>query len=152
MRWRPYVGGTGERDALPPSFSAGREKADACVSELNLTPRTRNALLRGGVVTVSQLAETTDDQLLTLYKFGRKSLDEVREALWEWEGLPTYDRLRSDNRDLRTLVADLHELIAGCDGDGRSCADVCPYESCGADRGAGDCLFERRMRRLGVDV
>lgn len=51
------------------------------VSELEFTIRTANALRDGGIVTVRDLIQKTDQELLRIPNFGRKSLNEVKAVL-----------------------------------------------------------------------
>ena len=57
---------------------------------LNLSPRTLNALINGGIGSIEQLTTCTDSKLGNLRGFGKKAMDEVREAL-EKRGLSLLD-------------------------------------------------------------
>ncbi|MDP3976069.1 MAG: DNA-directed RNA polymerase subunit alpha [bacterium] len=48
---------------------------------LNLSPRTLNALINGGIGSIEQLALCTDSKIANLRGFGKKAMDEVRDAL-----------------------------------------------------------------------
>ncbi|MDP2691865.1 MAG: DNA-directed RNA polymerase subunit alpha [bacterium] len=48
---------------------------------LNLSPRTLNALINGGIGSIEQLTQCTDSKLGNLRGFGKKAMDEVRDAL-----------------------------------------------------------------------
>jgi DNA-directed RNA polymerase subunit alpha len=48
---------------------------------LNLSPRTLNALINGGIGSIEQLTQCTESKLGNLRGFGKKAMDEVREAL-----------------------------------------------------------------------
>lgn len=64
------------RPTIPP------EMADLSIDMLGLSNRTRNALIRHGEIqTISQLANASDEALLTIYSFGQTSLREVKVAL-----------------------------------------------------------------------
>lgn len=51
------------------------------VSELGLTTRTLSALLGGGIATVGDLLDRTEEDLLALANFGQKALEEVKQKL-----------------------------------------------------------------------
>ncbi|MDY6910991.1 MAG: DNA-directed RNA polymerase subunit alpha [Chloroflexota bacterium] len=57
------------------------EKHDLPLEQLGLSSRTFNALRRAGILTVEILLSRTEDELLGLKNFGKKSWDEVREHL-----------------------------------------------------------------------
>ena len=57
------------------------EKYKIPLKQLGLSARTFNSLARGGITTVGELLEKTDEDLLRLKSFGKKSLEEVRERL-----------------------------------------------------------------------
>jgi len=69
--------GVGRGVALPP------DKANTPIEDLNLSVRAYNCLKRSGLMTIGQVLEKTEDQLLALRNFGRKSYDELREKLLE---------------------------------------------------------------------
>ena len=71
---------TGERGAagtpvLPPNM------LDMPIEELDLPMRAYNSLKRNNIVKVGQLLQLSDDDLLRMRNFGRKSLDEMKERL-----------------------------------------------------------------------
>jgi len=53
------------------------------IEDLNLSVRAYNCLKRSGLMTVGQVLEKGEDELLGLRNFGRKSYDELRERLAE---------------------------------------------------------------------
>ena len=53
------------------------------VDELELTTRSANCMLNARIKTIGQLVERTEDDLLKIKNFGRKSLNEIKEALAE---------------------------------------------------------------------
>lgn len=53
------------------------------IEDLQLSVRAYNCLKRSGLMTVGQVLEKTEDELLSLRNFGRKSYDELRERLIE---------------------------------------------------------------------
>jgi DNA-directed RNA polymerase subunit alpha len=53
------------------------------IEDLNLSVRAYNCLKRSGLMTVGQVLEKSEDELLGLRNFGRKSYDELREKLIE---------------------------------------------------------------------
>ena len=48
---------------------------------LNLSPRTLNALINGGVGSIEQLTKCSEASLANFRGFGSKALDEVKDAL-----------------------------------------------------------------------
>ena len=69
--------GVGRGLALP------LDKYNTPVEELNLSVRAYNCLKRSGLMTVGQVLEKSEDELLTLRNFGRKSYDELKNRLIE---------------------------------------------------------------------
>jgi DNA-directed RNA polymerase subunit alpha len=69
--------GVGRGMALPP------DKANTPIEELNLSVRAYNCLKRSGLMTVGQVLEKDEEELLTLRNFGQKSYDELKERLVE---------------------------------------------------------------------
>jgi DNA-directed RNA polymerase alpha subunit len=53
------------------------------IEDLNLSMRAYNCLRRSGLMTVGQVLEKSEEELLALRNFGRKSYDELRERLDE---------------------------------------------------------------------
>jgi DNA-directed RNA polymerase subunit alpha len=64
------------------------EKYTMPIEDLNLSMRAYNCLRRSGLMTVAQVLEKSEDELLALRNFGRKSYDELREKLDELGLLP----------------------------------------------------------------
>src|SRR6266498_1573643 len=58
------------------------------IEDLNLSMRAYNCLRRSGLVTIAQVLEKSEEELLALRNFGRKSYDELREKLDELGLLP----------------------------------------------------------------
>ena len=71
--------------ALPVS----QEQYNMPIEELGLSVRTYNCLKRSNIATVGQILERTEEDLLALRNFGRKSLDELNERLQAFGILPT---------------------------------------------------------------
>jgi DNA-directed RNA polymerase subunit alpha len=59
------------------------EGGDILIEEINLSPRTTNALLNNDIKTVADILKLTDGELKTLKGFGSKAYDEVKEKLVE---------------------------------------------------------------------
>ena len=53
------------------------------IEDLNLSVRAYNCLKRSGLMTVGSVLEKSEDELLSLRNFGRKSYDELRDKLVE---------------------------------------------------------------------
>jgi DNA-directed RNA polymerase subunit alpha len=62
-----------------PSLSA--EKHGMQVEEMDLSGKVVRLLMRNHITTVGELLEKTDEDLLNLPKFGKKSLEEVKRSL-----------------------------------------------------------------------
>lgn len=73
------------------SLAAAHEQAEdgnrlmTPIEDLNLSPRTTNALLNNEIRTINDLVTLDDGALRDLKGFGNKALDEVREKLTEME-------------------------------------------------------------------
>ena len=67
--------GLGVGTSLPP------DKYNMPIEELNLSVRAYNCLKRSGLMTVGAVLEKSEDELLSLRNFGRKSYDELRDKL-----------------------------------------------------------------------
>jgi DNA-directed RNA polymerase subunit alpha len=63
-----------------PEIEAGK---DILIEEINLSPRTTNALLNNNIKTVSDILRLTDIELKTLKGFGSKAYEEVEEKIAE---------------------------------------------------------------------
>ena len=66
---------TGGVAQLPPNM------LDMPIEELDLPMRAYNSLKRNNIVKVGQLLQLSDDELLRMRNFGKKSLDEMKERL-----------------------------------------------------------------------
>lgn len=85
--------GLGAGRQLPP------DKYNMPIEDLNLSMRAYNCLRRSGLMTVGQVLEKSEEELLALRNFGRKSYDELREKLDEMNLLPM-DAGRSEDGEL----------------------------------------------------
>ena len=57
------------------------DKYNTPIEELSLSVRAYNCLKRSGLMTVGQVLEKSEDELLTLRNFGQKSYDELKDRL-----------------------------------------------------------------------
>jgi DNA-directed RNA polymerase subunit alpha len=64
------------------------ERYNMAIEDLNLSMRAYNCLRRSGLMTVGQVLEKSEEELLSLRNFGRKSYDELKEKLDEMGLLP----------------------------------------------------------------
>jgi DNA-directed RNA polymerase subunit alpha len=73
--------------ATGPSGSTGLalapDRYNTPIEDLSLSVRAYNCLKRSGLMTVGQVLEKSEDELLGLRNFGRKSYDELRDRLIE---------------------------------------------------------------------
>ncbi|MEI7690186.1 MAG: DNA-directed RNA polymerase subunit alpha [bacterium] len=56
---------------------------DILIEEINLSPRTTNALMNNDIKTIADILKLNDNELKTLKGFGSKAFDEVREKVAE---------------------------------------------------------------------
>lgn len=70
-------GGTGAGMLMAP------DRYNTPIEDLSLSVRAYNCLKRSGLMTVGQVLEKSEDELLALRNFGRKSYDELRDRLIE---------------------------------------------------------------------
>jgi DNA-directed RNA polymerase subunit alpha len=96
--------GLGSGAALPP------DRYNTPIEDLNLSVRAYNCLKRSGLMTVGAVLEKSEDELLALRNFGRKSYDELREKLLSMGFLKPEDMEASpmgmSMAPSRTIVAD----------------------------------------------
>lgn len=103
------------------------ERYNTPIEELSLSVRAYNCLKRSGLMTVGQILEKSEDELLTLRNFGRKSYDELKARLIEMgllqaeeeeepmsvemEGVPEGEEVGEESEDLGPLGAKLIEAL-----------------------------------------
>ncbi len=75
------------------------DKYNMPIEDLNLSMRAYNCLRRSGLMTVGQVLEKSEEELLALRNFGRKSYDELRERLDEL-GLLSADVGRGSDEEI----------------------------------------------------
>ncbi len=75
-----FVGFTNREEPLP---EAPPNEWDIPVETLNLSVRSFNCLKRAGISKVSELLDLTEDEIMKMRNFGRKSLDEIKQVLAE---------------------------------------------------------------------
>lgn len=85
---RPDVAMTHHGGAVTAPTSVGGllmppDRYNTPIEDLSLSVRAYNCLKRSGLMTVGQVLEKTEDELLALRNFGRKSYDELRDRLIE---------------------------------------------------------------------
>jgi DNA-directed RNA polymerase subunit alpha len=72
-----------EEEQAPIQPTISEEIYNKPVDQLNLSVRTMNCLRRGGIITVGELTNKSERDLLTLRNFGQKSLNEIKDKLVE---------------------------------------------------------------------
>lgn len=81
------MGAPGAPAAAPPapatSLPISPERYHTPIEALQLSVRAYNCLRRSGLMTIGQVLERTEDELLALRNFGHKSYDELRDRLIE---------------------------------------------------------------------
>jgi DNA-directed RNA polymerase subunit alpha len=63
--------------------SSEHDEADLPVEALNLSVRSYNCLKRAGISRISELLDLTEDEILRMRNFGKKSLEEIKSVLAE---------------------------------------------------------------------
>lgn len=71
----------GPEVAVGPQAEETNKLASMPIEELDLSVRPYNCLKRAGINTVGDLLQRTEDEVVNVKNFGRKSLDEVKEKL-----------------------------------------------------------------------
>jgi DNA-directed RNA polymerase subunit alpha len=66
-----------------PPATAPASEWDIPVETLNLSVRSFNCLKRAGISKVSELLDMTEDEIIKMRNFGKKSLDEIKQVLEE---------------------------------------------------------------------
>ena len=80
--FRLFVGAAaGTEVAVGPQADETNKLATMPIEELDLSVRPYNCLKRAGINTVGDLLQRTEDEVVNVKNFGRKSLDEVKEKL-----------------------------------------------------------------------
>ena len=75
-----FVSFTNRAEPLP---EAPPNEWDIPVETLNLSVRSFNCLKRAGISKVSELLDLTEDEIMKMRNFGKKSLDEIKQVLLE---------------------------------------------------------------------
>jgi DNA-directed RNA polymerase subunit alpha len=75
-----FVSFTNRAEPLP---EAPPNEWDIPVESLNLSVRSFNCLKRAGISKVSELLDLTEDEIMKMRNFGKKSLDEIQQVLSE---------------------------------------------------------------------
>ena len=74
---------TGFNAEEKPVAVAPTSEWDVPVETLNLSVRSFNCLKRAGISKVSELLDMTEDEIIKMRNFGKKSLDEIKQVLEE---------------------------------------------------------------------
>jgi DNA-directed RNA polymerase subunit alpha len=80
------------------------------IEDLNLSMRAYNCLRRSGLITIGQVLEKSEEELLALRNFGRKSYDELRDKLDEL-GILGKDGGEEELREAAPLEEDEEPII-----------------------------------------
>jgi len=70
-----------KRLGLATGIELDPERYNTPIDELGLSMRAYNCLKRSGIMTVGQLLERTEEELMSLRNFGRRSYEELKERL-----------------------------------------------------------------------
>jgi DNA-directed RNA polymerase subunit alpha len=71
----------GAEVVIGPQVDETNKIAAMPIEELDLSVRPYNCLKRAGINTVGDLLQRTEEEVVNVKNFGRKSLDEVKEKL-----------------------------------------------------------------------
>ncbi|HEY5639150.1 MAG TPA: DNA-directed RNA polymerase subunit alpha [Dehalococcoidia bacterium] len=93
------------------------DKYNMAIEDLNLSMRAYNCLRRSGLMTIGQVLEKSEEELLALRNFGRKSYDELRERLDELGLLPAGDGGEEEILDALPLDAEERPIGARAEPD-----------------------------------
>jgi DNA-directed RNA polymerase subunit alpha len=74
---------TGINAEEKPQVTAPASEWELPVETLNLSVRSFNCLKRAGISKVSELLDMTEDEIIKMRNFGKKSLDEIKQVLEE---------------------------------------------------------------------
>ncbi len=66
-----------------PTVESAPSEWDIPVETLNLSVRSYNCLKRSGIAKVSELIDLSEDEIMKMRNFGKKSLDEIKDVLAE---------------------------------------------------------------------
>ncbi|MCH8050794.1 MAG: DNA-directed RNA polymerase subunit alpha [Chloroflexi bacterium] len=88
------------------------ERYNMAIEDLNLSMRAYNCLRRSGLMTIGQVLEKSEEELLALRNFGLKSYDELRERLDELGLLPAGDGEEEEILDAPPLDAEERPISA----------------------------------------
>ena len=97
--------GLGSGAALPP------DRYNTPIEDLNLSVRAYNCLKRSGLMTVGAVLEKSEEELLALRNFGRKSYDELRDKLISM-GFLAGGRRTATSADGAGAIAGPHDALA----------------------------------------
>jgi DNA-directed RNA polymerase subunit alpha len=103
------------------------ERYNMAIEDLNLSMRAYNCLRRSGLMTIGQVLEKSEEELLALRNFGLKSYDELRERLDELGLLPAGDGDEEEILDAPPLDAEERPISATAEPPKES-ADVAVAE------------------------
>ncbi len=90
-----------------------QDRYNTPIEDLNLSVRAYNCLKRSGLMTVGQVLEKSEDELLALRNFGRKSYDELRDKLIEMGFLDPSAASLSPSSDTDEDTYDEEDGISG---------------------------------------
>ena len=98
--------GTGETSEPSPEWNSGTEDSDAegknslltkSIKELELSIRSENCLLRGGIHTIGELVSRSKDDLLKIRNLGKISLREIEEKMAKYGIVLSDDKASAEN-------------------------------------------------------
>lgn len=101
-----------EGQGLSPEEEKLKEVLKTPVDELELSVRSSNCLKNANILTLGDLVQKTEDEMLKTRNFGKKSLEEIREKLAEYGltlGMTDIDYLVPDSEEIVDVEEDEDE-------------------------------------------
>jgi DNA-directed RNA polymerase subunit alpha len=110
------------------------DRYNTTIEDLSLSVRAYNCLKRSGLMTVGQVLEKSEDELLALRNFGRKSYDELKTRLRELDFLPEETVEEELPVEVPSVIEE--EGLPAVVGRGREAAAVTAEPAVGAEEPA----------------
>ena len=124
---------------------------DAPIEELDLPMRAYNSLKRNNITKIGQLLALSDDELLRMRNFGKKSLDDMKERLALRGFIAPEDGTRSADESDLPAAAELDEAAAA-ELEPRGLAESMPHRIAGRKFSRATAHREHMLANLAVSV
>jgi len=110
------------------------DRYNTAIEDLSLSVRAYNCLKRSGLMTVGQVLEKSEDELLALRNFGRKSYEELKTRLRELDFLPEETVEEEPVAEVPSVIEE--EELPAVVGRGKEAAAVAAEPVVGAEEPA----------------